>query len=368
MKELFRANLYLADSDSVISQNSNENYIVKFKSSLLLAKSIGMNPNMIIDSLGFEKVCQDDNIKKFLIRRINQSKEEEGPKYSIKVHIFNNFIEKNYFDCNKTDNPFQRYYEKMIEDPYHFSSYGLKKNELEKNSEHKKRKNERLEVLYKFGHEIYHKTGSNIFEIHNHDSNKLRDLIIDRINFTQKEIKKDEYLSSENSTKEYLNLLKEFIDMIKYNQNILNRSHFYDLLKEDNIKKGFSENIINKVKKDIIDISYSSSFIKEGEIYRYKSIPKLDTFLARIFNMYTEKEFVFQLENLYKEFKNLKSKIEIIDLMVHPTKMCNYLLNELMNTTQDKGINILHTYASRIISRTKVMGIADSENLVIGMK
>ena len=65
VKELFRTNLYLADSDSVNTGYQNDMYIKKFKSGLLMAKSIGMNPNMIFDSLGFEQAISDENVIRF---------------------------------------------------------------------------------------------------------------------------------------------------------------------------------------------------------------------------------------------------------------------------------------------------------------
>lgn len=71
MKPLFNTNLFLADCDSVYLENQmyQDHFPKKIKSALLLSESIGISPNMIFDSLGFESILDNDVFRKFFIKK-----------------------------------------------------------------------------------------------------------------------------------------------------------------------------------------------------------------------------------------------------------------------------------------------------------
>lgn len=363
LKELFRTNLYIADSDSVNTGYNNDEYLKKFKSSLLMAKSIGMNPNMIFDSPGFESLIDNSTIKKFFIKKILESK-ENGIDYSIKVHIFNNYIEDDYFENRNHTNPFERYYNDKIKDNYLFSSFNTSKEELEKDTLYKRKNIEKLDQLNIFSKYIFDKTGQNIFTVHNNEFPILRESILERVKHTIKNINNNQGIEKT----EYYKLLITFVDIINNDKKIKNRSDFYLILKNDELKKVFSKKMLLDLKIDIIDISYNSSFIQKGEVFRYKSISKIDNVYEKFFDSYSNEGKLMKLMGLYKAFDDIKSKFEILELMTNPAKIIDYVADELFNKAEDKGVSAIHNIASYIIPKTKLMGISTSNNLLIGVK
>ncbi len=361
MKELFRTNLYIADIDSVNINYTNLTYLKKFKSSLLMAKTIGMNPNMIFDSRGFETAITDANIRNFFVKKIKEL-QKINLNYYINVHVFNNFIEEGYFDVS-TDNPFDRYYHEKIKDNYYFSSFGFCKKNMQTNS-HRESIRQKFYRLNDFINFIYQETGTNIFKIHNSEFPDLREVIIKRL---EKVIENNVEINEE--AVQYNDLLKYFLNVINEDLSIKDRSSFYSILSEhEHIKRNFSEQLINEIRVDIIDISYNSLFIKEGEIFRFKSIDKLDAMYEKFFDSYARNGKMFKLYNLYKTFDNFKSKIELIDLFINPITILDYVADEIMNKAEDKGVSMLHKTASYILPKTRFLGVAESNNLLIGVK
>ena len=168
---------------------------------------------------------------------------------------------------------------------------------------------------------------------------------------------------------EYFNLLLRFNDLVKNDKEILNRSHFYELLNNKELIVSNSK-IIDSLKTDIIDITYNSSFIKKDEIFRFKSLSTLDNVYSTVFDSYANDGLLTKTLHFYNEFDKIKSKFEIIDLALsmNPLKIVNYLADELMNKIEDKEISALHKVASYIIPKTRLLGISSSENLLIGVK
>lgn len=367
MNELFRTNLFLADSDSVNNLYNEEEYIKKFKSAVLMAKSIGLNPNMIIDSNGFENIVSNPSIKNYFINKIIDS-DKEGLDYSIKVHIFGDFISDDYFNDYSTENPFIDYYNTKVKDDYLFSSLKCTKKELNSNTLLKNQYFKRLNSINNFKKEIYTKTGKNIFDVNKSPLKDLRQTIIDRLDYIIKNINSNsEYV--ENMKKEYFSLLLTFNDLVKNDKTIVNRSHFYTLLNHNQLS-GFNSVMIHSLKTDIIDITYNSSFIKKDEIFRFKSLSTIDNIYSKIFDSYANDGMIIKTYKLYNEFNKIKSKFEIIDLALsmNPFKIINYLADELMNKVEDKKISSMHKIASYIIPKTRLLGISDSKNLLIGVK
>ncbi|MDD2697324.1 MAG: hypothetical protein PHF17_00835 [Arcobacteraceae bacterium] len=362
MQELFRTNLYIADSDSVNTTYSINEYIKKFKSSLLMAKSVGMNPNMIFDSQGFEDVVKDETIKKFFVKKILEL-QKDGIEYTIKIHIFNNYIENNYFENGTKENPFERYYNDKINSNYLFSSFQINKFKVEEDVYLRNKIRHKLELINNFSKYLYNETGQNIFKVHNNIFPILRESILKRIGHTIKNIK-----MYTNESNQYFKLLICFRDIINNDKNIKNRSDFYSILKVDDLVKVFPHKMLQQLQIDIIDISYNSSFIQKGEIFRYKSISNIDNLYETFFDSYSNEGKLFKLYGLYKTFDTIKSKLEILELVTNPAKIIDYVASELMNTVEDKGVSVLHNVASYIIPKTKLIGIADSNNLLIGVK
>ena len=158
------------------------------------------------------------------------------------------------------------------------------------------------------------------------------------------------------------------MDIVAQNSEIKNRSDFYKILLFDEIEKDFGTILASKLKADLIDTAYNSSFIRQGEIFRFKSIDKLDALYETIFDSYSHNGKLQRLYNLYKKFDDIKSKIEIIELFYDPTKIVDYVADKLMNSIEDRGVGVLHRTASYIIPRTRLMGIAESKSLLIGVK
>ena len=86
------------------------------------------------------------------------------------------------------------------------------------------------------------------------------------------------------------------------------------------------------------------------------------------FDSYANEDKLFQLYSLYKTFDNIKSKLEILELVTNPTKIINYLTDELMNSVEDKGVSTLHNVASYIIPKTRLLGVSEANSLLIGVK
>ncbi|MFC0323104.1 hypothetical protein ACFFHT_05960 [Gallibacterium melopsittaci] len=369
MKELFRANLYVADCDSVNSTYNSVNYTRRFKSGILMAKSIGMNPNMIFDSQGFEDVILDHKVKKFFAKKVKE-KEKAGLEYYINVHIYNNFIEDGYFDFNSGENPFERYYYEKLREHYLFSSYNLTKQDIENDPVMKEKIHQKLIALNEFVKYIYNETGSNIFKIRNDNAVlDLRTSLLNRSNYMLADMSKFSEMD-ENLKNIYIESLQQFRELIESNAEIKNRSQIYHLL-ENMLAQEFSEYAVilkEKLKTDIIDISYNSSFIKEGEIFRYKSIDALDIIYEKLFDSYATSGLLITAYNLYKTVKKIKSKIEILDLVSNPTGIVNYLVDELLNEASDRGISAAHKAISYLLPKTRLLGVAESKNLLIGVK
>ncbi|OBW91307.1 hypothetical protein QV01_08160 [Gallibacterium genomosp. 3] len=369
MKELFRANLYVADCDSVNSTYDNAHYTRRFKSGILMAKSIGMNPNMIFDSQGFEMVISDPKVKKFFAKKVKE-KEKEGLEYCINVHIYNNFIEDGYFDFNAKENPFERYYHEKLREHYLFSSYHLTKQEIEKDTLMQEKIAQKLTALNEFVQYIYQETGNNIFKIRNDNAVlDLRSLLLNRSTYMLTDISKFSEMD-ENFKKIYIDSLQQFKELIEGNIDIKSRSQVYHLL-ETMLAREFSEYSVilkEKLKTDIIDISYNSSFIKEGEIFRYKSIDALDIVYEKLFDSYADSGILITAYNLYKTIKKIKSKIEILDLVSNPAGIVNYLVDELLNEASDRGVSAAHKAISYLLPKTRLLGVAESKNLLIGVK
>ena len=258
MKELFRTNLYIADSDSVNMEYLQNDYIQRFKSGLLMAKTVGMNPNMIFDSLGFEAVINNKTIEAFFIKKSNQL-QKEGKAYYLNLHIFNNYVEDNFFDYCAHENPFLRYYHDKIDTNYYFSSYQLDKKSIERDHITRHKLYSRLDNIYQFHKRIYKETGSNIFKVHDSETVNLREAIINRIDHSYKNAKNFDYEKLE-SKEIYLKLLATFLHLINENKNITNRSNFYCLLQNKHLLDQFSQEQCKYLKEDIIDVTYNSSF------------------------------------------------------------------------------------------------------------
>lgn len=369
MKELFRANLYVADCDSVNSTYDNANYLKRFKSSILMAKSIGMNPNMIFDSEGFETAILDPNVRKFFVKRVKE-KERDNIEYCINIHIYNNFIEDGYFDFHHQDNPFERYYSDKLRENYLFSSYNLTKKTIEQDSIMKEKIHYKLSALNDFAKYIYKETGHNIFKVRNDNAVlDLRSALLNRSRYILRDISKFQEID-EDLKKVYIDALLGFIILIESNNDIKSRSDIYHLL-EHMLKKDFENYEVilkEKLKTDVIDISYNSSFIKEGEIFRYKSVDSLDFLYEKIFDSYAASGILITAYNLYKTIKAIKSKIEVLDLISNPTGIVNYLVDELLNEASDRGVSAAHKAASFLIPKTRLLGVSESKHLLIGVK
>lgn len=365
MKELIRSNLFLADSDSVNFNYNEDDYKKKFKSALLMAKSVGLNPNMIIDSRGFESITKDETIRKFFINKILELN-EQGIDYSINVHVFGDYLQNDYFENYSKENPFEVYFNEKIENNYLFSSYNCTKKELLGDTIKKSIYSQRLEDLDKFRRDIYKKTGKNIFSINKSEKQNLRDLIISRLVYVIKNINSNtEYIENEK----YFHLIKIFNNLIKDNENVNNRSDFYKLLNNKELLD-YDTNMLNTLKIDIIDICYNSSFIKKNETFRFKNLSTLDTVYSKIFDAYSNNTASYKAYRLYEEFKSIQSKFEIIDLALsmNPLKLIDFFSDKIFEKIEDEKITTLHRLSSYIIPKTRLLGISNSKNLLIGVK
>lgn len=366
--ELFRTNLFLADSDSVNTLYNEEAYKQKFKSAVLMAKSIGLNPNMIIDSKGFESIVSDPIIKNFFINKIIDS-DKAGYDYSIKVHVFGDFLCDDYFNNYSNENCFRNYYNEKIKNPeYFFSSLNCTRKQLESNTILKDKFNNKLMLLDSFKKDIYEATGKNIFSTNKNSIISLRESILNKITYIFKNINSEEY--SDDFKKDYIKILTIYKDFINNDTKITDRSHFYDLLKHKELINTSNTKIINSLKTDIVDITYNSLFIKKDEIFRFKNIPKIDNVYSIVFDSYAKDGFMAKALRLYSEFDKMKSKFEIIDLALtmDPVKIINYLTDELMDKAEDKRMGVIHKAASYIIPKAKLLGISHSQNILIGVK
>ncbi|MDP3465048.1 MAG: hypothetical protein Q8R86_04690, partial [Sulfuricurvum sp.] len=255
MKALFRKNMYLADSDSTACSNtSSDAYIKKFKSGVLLAKSIGINPNMILDSNGFESILNDKIVSKFFDKKIKNILDTKDAFFHINIHIFNNYVEDSYFNIseNSKDNPFLRYYNDKIADDYLFSSFGKTKKEIEKDHVLKNKLFLRLQLLDSFSRNIYDKYEYELFKIKNQQENKnqFRISILENARHILKEIKTKKNELDDDDFYLYAKAFSTYYDIIKDNIEIINRSDFYKQLNDDDIVniKGISSSIIEKIK------------------------------------------------------------------------------------------------------------------------
>ena len=111
-----------------------------------------------------------------------------------------------------------------------------------------------------------------------------------------------------------------------------------------------------------------SSFIKKGEIFRYKSVNHIDKINEKLFNSYVHEGKIYKLYEYYKVFDKAKSRFELLELIGNPVKIVDYVVDELMNSVEEKGISTLHNLASFILPKTRLMGVSESENILIGVK
>lgn len=371
MKALFRKNMFLADSDSINNIYNNDDYIKKFKSALLMSKSIGVSPNMMIDSQGFKSLTQNQTIIKFFEKRF--LKQEEGEKFNINIHIFNNYIEHNYFHIkdNSTDNPFMRYYHEKMNNDFILSSFQNKtKYEIEHDHILKKEMQDRLIYLDQFTRNYFNKYKYDMFNIVNKNEEKdhLKTSILKNAKHIFKEIRNDSDLLDKNNKQAYQSALKIYIELITNatpKNNILTRSSCYDLLK-NNEMNCILENLKEKIKVDLIDTTYNSRFIGKEDIYRYKNSELIDNLYNTYFDSYVEDGKIYQLTDLYQRFDKIKSKFEIINLALEPTSIFSYIWDEIMSEAEDKGLSLAHRFASIVIPKTGLLGISESKNLLIG--
>lgn len=367
MKALFRKNLYLADSDSTSCISlSKDAYIKKFKSGVLLAKSIGMNPNMLIDSNGFESVTQNLIINQFFDKKVKNSLNIEDEHFHIYVHIFNNFLEDSYFNIadNKNTNPFLRYYHEKLSDNFFFSSYNITKKDLLKDHILQTQLENRLKYLYFFSKNIYDKYGYELFQIKNQqeDKNQFRMSLLENTSITLKNIKSiiDQDLYS------YAITLEHYYRKISDN-NIHTRSDFYKVFEEHEFKNT-SPIIIEKIKTDLINTTYNSRFVEKGDIFRFQSIDFIDQMYSKYFDSYAQNGKMNQLANIYNLYDKLKSQFEIFNLIMNPTEILNYVADKILDKATDKSVGISQKMANYIIPKTGFLGISESKKLLIGIK
>ncbi len=370
MKELFRKNMFLADSDSINYNYHNDHYLKKFKSAVLMAKSIGVSPNMMIDSQGFEALTKDETIIKFFENKFDKRKNTE--QLNINIHIFNNYVEDNYFHMkdNKNDNPFLRYYHEKMGDNFLFSSFGGKtKKEIEKNSKLKQSMKEKLQYLDNFIRYYYEKYEYNLFNIvnKNEEENHFKTLVVKNAKHIFKEINNDEDLKNDDNKKLYYSTLQTYIELIQVQSKdiILDRSDCYELFNHHEITT-VMQKYTEKIKIDLIDTTYNSRFIGPEDIYRFKSLNSVDTMYSKYFDSYAENGYLSQAGNLYQKFDDIKSKFEFINLILDPATLLEYVRDKLMSKGEEKGMGLLHKTADFMIPKTGLLGVSESKNLLIG--
>lgn len=368
MKALFRKNLYLADSDSTsCTQLSKDAYIKKFKSGVLLAKSIGMNPNMFIDSNGFEFVTQSLIINQFFDKKVKNSLDVEDEHFHIYVHIFNNFLEDSYFNIsdNKNTNPFLRYYHEKITDNFFFSSYNVTKKELQNDHVLKNQLENRLKYLYYFSKNIYDKYGYELFQIKNQqeDTNQFRISLLENTSITLKNIKSE----TNQDLYSYAVALEHYHRKISDNNSILTRSAFYKVFEAEEFKNT-SSMIIEKIKTDLINITYNSRFVEKGDIFRFQSVELVDQMYSKYFDSYAQNGKMNRLANIYNLYDKLQSQFEIFNLIMNPNEILNYVADKLLDKATDKGVGISQRIANYVIPKTGFLGISESKKLLIGIK
>lgn len=375
MQALFRKNMYLADSDSTIcSSTPNDAYIKKFKSGVLLAKSIGINPNMIIDSNGFESIVKNSTVKKFFDKKIQNIVSSDNNHFHINIHIFNQYVESSYFSPshNQNENPFLRYYHEKIADNYLFSSFGKTKQDIEKNSSLRDKLFTRLNFLDIFAREIYDNHGYELFKIKNQQENKnqFRISLLENTERLLKEIRVKKNELDNNDFYLYAKALSIYYNLIKDNSHILNRSDFYNQFthKEITTLSGITSVIIEKIKVDLVDTTYNSRFIDNGDIFRFQSLGTMDKIYAGYFDSYANNGNLNKMMTMYNQLDTLKSKFEVLNIIMNPNEIVNYVIDELVSKTEDKGISLSHKIASYIIPKTGLFGISESKKLLIGIK
>lgn len=368
MKALFRKNLYLADNDSTSCIKLSEDaYIKKFKSGVLLAKSIGMNPSMLLDSNGFEFVTKNLIINQFFDKKVKNSLNIEDENFHIYVHIFNNFVENSYFNIsdNKNVNPFLRYYHEKITDDFFFSSFNTTKKELQKDHVLTTQLENRLKYLYNFSKNIYDNYGYELFQIKNQqeDTNQFRTSLLENSLITLKNIKseinQDLYL--------YAITLEHYYRKISDNNDIFTRSDFYKVFEAMEFKNT-SSIVIEKIKTDLINITYNSRFVAKGDIFRFQSVDILDQMYAEYFDSYAQNGKINQIVNIYNLYDKLKSQFEIFNLIMNPNEILNYVADKLLDKATDTGVGISQRIANYVIPKTGFLGISESKKLLIGIK
>lgn len=369
MNSFFKSNMYLADSDSTNFDNTDgQRYINKFKSALLFADSIGVNPNMMIDSKHFESVLTDQSVKNFFQLQYKHEKRK-----IINIHIFNDFIEDDFFDMKlrQKDNPFLEYFHKKINDEYFFSSVQLTKSQLLQDMKYKEEIENRLNRLYEIAKTFYDCYGENIFEIKKQyeEADSYRNSVIK--NATQMISQLKEKAIGNTTSVKYLLAINHFLGEIEEKNNVLNRSHFYSLIDNSNAMKHIVENdlkILSSLKYELIDATYNYRFIGKDELFRFRSNDTLDLYLTKAFDLYSNNHEIQNAYDIYKTLDNIKSKFEIISLIWDPSKIINFVVNELVNKGQEKSMSLSRMVISKGIPKFGLLGISNIKNMAIGIK
>ncbi len=366
---LIQSNLFLADSDSINTSCNQDDYLKKFKSAVLMANSVGMTPNMIFDSNGFESAIQNENVVNFLIKKILES-DRNNENYSVNLHIFGDFLSEDFFSMYSNENPFKEYFydNTKMKQNFLFSSYGVTKEELLKDSLLKDGLIKRLDYLEQFRKKIYQATGKNIFKIKKAEAYDLREALTNKISYSLRNIQS---MANEDQMYKtnYFKALQILFDLIVENKELNSRSDFYNLLKHKELQE-FELALLNNIKVDIIDATYNSLFITKGEVIRFKNLNSLDNVYSHIFDDYANDGVLYKSYHLYQKFDEVKSKFELIDLALtmNPLKLLEYFENYCMDKTEEKQFSYTRKLASLIIPKVKIFGLSESKNLLLGVK
>ncbi|MDA3979637.1 hypothetical protein PF272_11725 [Gallibacterium sp. AGMB14963] len=55
-------------------------------------------------------------------------------------------------------------------------------------------------------------------------------------------------------------------------------------------------------------------------------------------------------------------------MVSNPAGIVNYLVDELLNEASDRGVSAAHKAISYLLPKTRLLGVAESKNLLIGVK
>lgn len=292
---LFKEKLFLSNIDSV-KELSNDETKKRILIALVFGSGIILSPNILLDNKGILDILKQKNVIKFL----NEEGHNQFQIRGFNIEDFNSFL--GYFDS--------------LPNSYKISSLSGKEKGKLTSIELKliKQKLKELDDIIKTINPVYQNA----------------EIATNSLSLKIKQKLSESYFDNNEEYKKFLFLSKELVsrsDWYKFIYNYFEDNHFK----------------IESIKREIIDPSYNSLFIKDNECFIQDNIKYLDNIPEKILSSGVT-------------YKSLRDEIELIEYALDifevvstlgTTKAFNALTDRAIDYIEDKIVDSSSSYFSR---------------------